>query len=932
MANILGKKQNANGDNVFAMSHSDVVKMAGENKTLTDFCNVSKEYRNEVETISGKAIYLPSYKNGSSGNAGNNAAISNGEVIYAQKGDVVTVEMIRPADEGTYYVFGFCETNQTTKFVGIPAANRINARDYGHNTTENTWKCTDDACVAIVVTIAETDGSSYQSIQKSSYVSGEIFKVTVKHNGTIDELDKRTTSVEHTVDETFGVIGTKAYSTYYGNGTPLNSGNTDCVRSNTFVPCKKGDLITINMKRQVTDGYTYRYGFAELKVEKTAGLTSSDIATQREYVASGSYDNTYVVTKDATIGICVCVTESITEDGTTTYNTLRPSTQYGFGELFTIVVQDTSKAFIPEDYVRIDSFDPTNFVSNDTIEIQKSLLLNIQNNDFSKLIWDYTCNAGNSYFVANKSYFCTDYIPYHQGDIIKYHMGIANASAGINFYDKDYKKIGYKTGTAGIVTINPESSSYAYLANAAYFRVTFLKGTDDKTYGSYIKINDRYFIYYNEDFYNVYSTLNKHNITDEELCDLMQACQYGRYSNTGRNLQFTIITDTHSDHISVNNAIGVTNECNYLNFVIHCGDIVGSNFTDSAAVTDKANFDSSYAKAVKPMFVVIGNHDVGNSKTVSACATHEQAYTQWIKPIVDAGLIPENTEDEPNTDVSHPYQKCYYYKDFASYKVRLIVLYEFDDNLDLASGSTTTYRVQRGNRVIRQEQAQWFLDSLASAPSGYRIVIALHQAFSNNVDVVDSKFSQQGSYNLGTQILMNDFIADAVQAYIDRQNFTKKVVFSGDAAYLNTESADGVSYAYEVSKDFSSSVGFFHCYIGGHSHKDVVLQHKTYTKQKQVLAIDGNTSYYAQSTGNDIRRVNTLVNQGNVNFNMNKNGHPARDCITTVSVDTTKVASGGNYVINNDSNTDDKIRLTKIGIRKNQDGKPRDLDVVNINS
>ena len=118
------------------------------------------------------------------------------------------------------------------------------------------------------------------------------------------------------------------------------------------------------------------------------------------------------------------------------------------------------------------------------------------------------------------------------------------------------------------------------------------------------------------------------------------------------------------------------------------------------------------------------------------------------------------------------------------------------------------------------------------------------------------------------------------------------------AEYLNN--AEG--YYYEVSKNFAAKnqgVQFL-CYLGGHTHKDLVIRHKTYTKQVQVTPVCTNTTYWKQSMDCDIRRT---VNDGY-----------AKDSTTAISFNT----------------TDRNLALVKLGVDITEDMTRRDFERLNI--
>jgi hypothetical protein len=355
--------------------------------------------------------------------------------------------------------------------------------------------------------------------------------------------------------------------------------------------------------------------------------------------------------------------------------------------------------------------------------------------------------------------------------------------------------------------------------------------------------------------------------------------------------------------------------------MIAVGDILAQSFTGSFIETYK-NF---VLNSDKPIYSLMGNHDVGNSKYVGICASHAQIYQTFIEPMIQKGWLVSG-EYVQNTG--------YWYHDFVDnskgIKVRLIALYEYDDNLDLANSdywepvtynseysklqfntsysvndyvncgnytdysfkckqALTTpadaytnqsllpgYKVQRGTRVIRQAQAQWFLNTLYNTPNDYTIVVAMHNPFSDSaVLYTDSIFCQNIPNVTGASFSQNsmetDFIADAVAAFVNRENYSVNVVMKGDASYLNTEG--GGTYAYNVSKDFSQKTenSKFLCYLGGHTHRDLVFKKDGFYQISPITASLG-SEYGGSIEQFDIRREHS--NGENV------------DSLTVISFDT----------------------------------------------
>lgn len=368
---------------------------------------------------------------------------------------------------------------------------------------------------------------------------------------------------------------------------------------------------------------------------------------------------------------------------------------------------------------------------------------------------------------------------------------------------------------------------------------------------------------------------------------LAAAVRYNKKANNSKDFCILQITDSHNDNIAELNSIEIANGFKYIDTLIHTGDFCA----DSAL-----NFDSTiynkFINSKKPFYFVCGNHDVGNRKTIANCIDNTTFYNRYIDPLVTAGLI-KNGE--------YQIGKGYYYHDFTSYKIRLICVYEFDDPNDVDENDSALYKIQRGQSVISEAQARWFCDTLKNTPSGYSVIVAMHNPFSPKADcVTTAKFNQPNWINgyRASRLFSTDFWADAVNAYVNKSSsYTCDMVCTGDATYLNTNNGKYYSFNY----DFSNATGNFLCFIGGHVHQDCVWQHQTYTYQKQITPICANTTNYAQCPEADIRRT--------------VDDSPSKDSLTAIGCD-----------------TDNKIlRLVKIGQNVTENMKYRDFELIDCN-
>lgn len=427
---------------------------------------------------------------------------------------------------------------------------------------------------------------------------------------------------------------------------------------------------------------------------------------------------------------------------------------------------------------------------------------------------------------------------------------------------------------------------------------------------------------------------------------LQSAC---RYNNGKKDFLLCIIADSHFEEQAVQNAVALTNKIDVIDAIIHCGDITAGHFDK----TQILNFYNDYKHCEKPWLVVIGNHDVGNTMYLQYSATHEEIFQYYIKPMIDGGILNNGEYQEG---------KPYYFHDFTDKKIRVIVPYEYDNPLDVADneywniidydgslpqlvpGKTYSvgdkvnsggykdnsfvckkevvtinnqydnnytipyYKSGRAARVIREEQAEWLVNTLKSTPYEYGVIIATHNpAMLNSTNQINLKFAVNTPYKAITQgqyAMETDLISEIVNAFVKKTQLYLKVIMKSanwnkaDASYMNILGDIGEKYAYQIEADFSHIPNcYFACYIGGHSHKDLVFKHDTYESQYGINPVCAITDS-ANRAGADI--VNTNVDSLNY------------DALTCISVSKGRIA------------------LARLGNQLSVNGKHRDIEIINI--
>lgn len=427
---------------------------------------------------------------------------------------------------------------------------------------------------------------------------------------------------------------------------------------------------------------------------------------------------------------------------------------------------------------------------------------------------------------------------------------------------------------------------------------------------------------------------------------LQSAC---RYNNGKKDFLMCIIADSHSEEQAVQNAVALTNKIDVIDAIIHCGDITATHFDK----TQILNFYNDYKHCEKPWLIVIGNHDVGNTMYLQYSATHEEIFQYYIKPMIDGGILNNGEYQEGKPYYFHdftdrkirvivPYEydnpldvadneywdsidydgslpqlvpgKTYSvgdkvnsggYKDnsFICKKEVVTINSQYDNNYTIPY-----YKSGRAARVIRKEQAEWLVNTLKSTPDEYGVIIATHNpAMLNSTNQINSKFAVNTAYKGVTQgqyAMETDLISEIVNAFIKKIQLSLKVVmksanwYKADASYMNILGDIGEKYAYQIEADFSHIQNcYFACYVGGHSHKDLVFKHDTYESQYGINPVCASTN-----SGNRGQADIVNINVDSLNY----------DALTCISVSKGRIA------------------LSRLGNQLSVNGKHRDIEIINI--
>ena len=261
-----------------------------------------------------------------------------------------------------------------------------------------------------------------------------------------------------------------------------------------------------------------------------------------------------------------------------------------------------------------------------------------------------------------------------------------------------------------------------------------------------------------------------------------------RLLKTG-NATIVHVSDIHGDRERYKHALDYADSIR-ASMVINTGDTVVYNWFDGCHFVLEDAFDH-----VTPVCTAMGNHDVISS-------SENVFYSTITQPLAEV----YGYKHDANTDATHNY----YYIDDTSKLIRYIVLMVY------YGGSYDA------------TQTEWFVDTLASTPSGYGVVVALHTLDKRGVaDAFDYRAPNEFT-NFNLRGIVDLFISGA----------SGSVTVSGS----NT-----------VACDFTNAdSNEFICWLGGHSHVDWIGHYDDTTNRQVVLQVDCTSaaqslSYFARN-------------------------------------------------------------------------------------
>ena len=446
---------------------------------------------------------------------------------------------------------------------------------------------------------------------------------------------------------------------------------------------------------------------------------------------------------------------------------------------------------------------------------------------------------------SNANHHATDYIPVKTGETIYYDLTGTDATiALLYFYNASKTPVNYIALGAG--QSNPVIGEYTFNMDG-FIRICCRNDYLNNANVCFVKS-----VAYNAmQINNIKNGIGQDTVAKcrNQIENVYSLTDWKRGGTTKQHLGLLMFSDLHGDTERLENAVNVLNAVESIDAGVFLGDIEDSNQSSKMG----SEYVPAFNVATKPLFATMGNHDFHHSKSISSNPYNlAESVSRYMGAMNSASVYSENG---------------FGYYDFATYKIRLIILnqYEYPNAND---GTNWTY--YGSGRLYQQGQIDWLVSTLNSVPEDYTVIIAQHStepADTNNT-IINTHYGAKNAGGIdahatyiGSNGYMNDsVIADIISAYMSKGTLTK--------TYTYTQTSEGYT-GISVNADFSEANGKFACLIVGHNHAQAFC---TINSTIPVYVNDTSSCKYGWATGYSL-------------FARNQNGY-TEDLITVLCVDT----------------------------------------------
>lgn len=293
---------------------------------------------------------------------------------------------------------------------------------------------------------------------------------------------------------------------------------------------------------------------------------------------------------------------------------------------------------------------------------------------------------------------------------------------------------------------------------------------------------------------------------------LISASTHGyALTRLNNNLVLAWGSDYHGDTKMLQGLVNYAESYNVIDAILNTGDTMQENPVTSADIL------TSITGYTKPFMQVIGNHDNGYGTTADKMGSQQLKYEKFIAPFIDnIGMVQPAGAGENN------FYPCYYYKDFSTYKIRLIVVDNYEAPKQIGEGGVIC---NQDTTCISEAQANFVGNALSSLQEDWSVIIACHTVNDTQVPAVTNKFTTRKIQGQSiSEATYQDVwvIKSLVNAFTNKTSLSTTVNYTGAAATILAYNSLPTSY--NLSFDFSSRTNSnFICYLNGHKHYDAIL-------------------------------------------------------------------------------------------------------------
>ena len=556
------------------------------------------------------------------------------------------------------------------------------------------------------------------------------------------------------------IIGKQVNGASSGNGELINASNNIIVNKDK-IKVKNGDKIRWTY---YTNNINFYLGLYKEDGTKITTYSANDVSGQR--VITISNENaayiiaTYMIGSAASLGIEIEDTSS----GTATWVQLWTPNNGG-----------------------------TIYQNSREVSYQKTDIANLKDRVYIKTNYKTGTwlRVSDTYGTNSGWNACLDYIRVRPGDKLDWTIGSTNSSFGMTVFDFNFEHIA--DFSANAVT------RQLFMPNgAAYIKFCWAK---NKTVDGQSVPNDNplqingvnvLFVIDYRGMENVIDLVappfsNDYGIIGKYYPEEMGYIETILNAKKANRFHFLHISDTHGSNFGYANEL--LDLCN-AKFLINTGDLVYDQFSDKDLETFQTI--SLATSPTKPVYLVLGNHDYNK-------ATSKQ-------DIFDAFIAPTNTHNGTS------FNKTYYSVNFATEKVKCIMLDQFEGFADADIATRTMNQLIWGK--MSETQIRWFVSELQDAiTNNYHVCVFIHAIpCPPDKHLRINDFCDKIS---GDSSLFITFLPQIIDAFITGSTI--------EFTY------DGVSYSFTFA-----SAGHFIAWFGGHTHYDMAGWMKDHTNQFMI--------------------------------------------------------------------------------------------------